>query len=108
MSPAEGLPGPIYTGTSRSDPSIPSETQRGLDCGESALPTFCLLLLLLPSKLKSSHPMVERLAARPFLSELPPTPLSSGNEEDVLHGHNDPLPTYPVVLFKALLHHFSI
>lgn len=38
-------------------------------------------------------PSGEHLAARPFLSELSPTPLVFRDEEDAVQGHNDPLPS---------------
>lgn len=52
--------------------------------------SFCSQL---PSKLSSSRPMVSTWQlALLFLNSLLP-PLSSGNEEAALQGHNDPLPT---------------
>lgn len=51
---------------------------------------FCSQLPLRPS---SSHPVVSTWQPPTFLSELSLTPLSSGNEEDALQGHNDPLPS---------------
>lgn len=67
-----------------------------MEGGVSALPTSHLILLPAAPQALLISPSGEHLAARPFLSELsptPPPPLVFRDEEDVVQGHNDPLPS---------------
>lgn len=64
-----------------------------MEGGVSALPTSHLILLPAAPHALLISPSGEHLAARPFLSELSPTPLVFRDEEDAVQGHNDPLPS---------------